>query len=123
MVKKKFCNRLKYNIPFIQQKAESTITYTPTPLFFSLFLTPSYSLSHFTLSFLQTYRPALVMIISVVDLWNSAHRSSPCKVTLVPFGATDSAVVEEYVIVVPVSAILMTVPGLGTAEQVLEHSE
>ena len=38
------------------------------------------------------YLPALVMIISVVDLWNFAQRSLLWRMTLTPFLATDSPV-------------------------------
>ena len=52
------------------------------------------------------------MIISVVALWNLAHRSLPCSITLIPFGATDSAVVRYSVTSVPVSGIVTLVTSV-----------
>ena len=52
--------------------------------------------------------PALVMLISVVDLWNLAHKSLLTKMTLTPFLATDSLVFLYVVIMHPVSGCVLT---------------
>ena len=56
------------------------------------------------------YLPALVMIISVVHLWNSDQRSRPWRMTFVPLVATDSAVLANVVTTVPVSGIVTLLP-------------
>ena len=48
------------------------------------------------------------MIISVVDLWNLAHRSLLCSMTFTPFLATDSPVLLYVVTVHPVSGTVLT---------------
>ena len=58
-----------------------------------LSLPPSPSLPPSLPPFLP-HLPALVIIISVVDLWNLAQRSRPCRVTFMPDGESDSAVFE-----------------------------